>query len=96
MKNFKKEERVGLRTGMANISTFNCLNPDNTSLVMRGSDWVNPDQPDFKQENKKTVKSIVQMNRERVRQQKVVEQAEGKCCESKRCCNRPPQFKSLA
>ena len=59
MKNHKKEERVGLRTGMANISTFNCLNPDNTSLVMRGTEWVNPDQPDFKQENKKTVKSIV-------------------------------------
>ena len=68
MKNFKKEERVGLRTGMANVNTFNCLNPDNTSLVMRGSEWVNPNQPDFKKENKQCVKSIVQMNRERVRQ----------------------------
>ena len=42
MKNFKKEERVGLRTGMANLCTFNCLNPDGTSLVMKGTEWVNP------------------------------------------------------
>ena len=78
MKNHKREERIGLHTGMANMGTYNFMNPDNTSLVMRGSDWVNPDQPDFKQENKKQVKSIVQMNRERVRQQKVVDEVEGK------------------
>jgi hypothetical protein len=59
MKNFKKEQRVGLRTGMSNLSTYNCLNPDNTDLVMRNAEWVNPNQPDFKQENKQIVKSIV-------------------------------------
>jgi len=48
MKNFRKDERVGLRTGKANLNTFNCLNPDNTTLVMKGAEWVNPNQPDFK------------------------------------------------
>ena len=67
MKNFKKEERVGLRTGMANLSTYDCLNPDGTTLIMKQKEWVNPNLPDFKQENKQVVKSIVQMNRERVR-----------------------------
>ena len=71
MKNFKKEQRVGLRTGMSNIQTFNCLNPDNTDLVMRGSEWVNPNQPNFKQENKQVVKTIVQMNKERVKDMQV-------------------------
>ena len=71
MKNFKKEERVGLRTGMANRQTYDCLNPDQTPLVMKGHEWVNPNEPDFKQENKKVVKSIVQVNRERVRQTQV-------------------------
>ena len=47
MKNFKKEERVGLRTGMANRSTYDFCNPDHTPLVMKGSEWVNPNQPDF-------------------------------------------------
>jgi len=59
MKNFKKEERVGLRTGIANRTTFDCLNPDQTPLVMKGNEWVNPNQPDFKQENRHVVKSIV-------------------------------------
>ena len=67
MKNIKRESRIGLRTGMANQNTFNCLNPDNVDLVMKGNEWVNPNQPNFKQENKQVVKSIVQMNKERVR-----------------------------
>ena len=82
MKNFKKEQRVGLRTGMANVSTYNCLNPDNTELVMRNSEWVNPNMPDFKQENKQVVKTIVQVNREKVRQMKVVKEVEGKSSNS--------------
>ena len=83
MKNFKKEQRVGLRTGMANVSTYNCLNPDNTELVMRNSEWVNPNMPNFKQENKQFVKTIVQVNREKVRQMKVVKQVEGKSSDSR-------------
>lgn len=77
MKNFKKEERIGLRTGMANISTFNCLNPDNDEFVIRNKEWQAPNQPDFKQENKQIVKSIVQMNKERVKQMKVQKEVHG-------------------
>ena len=63
---------------MSNVNTFNCLNPDNTSLVLKGNEWVNPNQPNFKQENKQIVKSIVQVNRERVKQMKIDKQVEGK------------------
>jgi len=57
---------VGLRTGMSNVCTYNCFNPDNVKLVLRDGEWVNPNEPNFKQENKQVVKSIVQVNRERV------------------------------
>lgn len=65
-----------MHTGQANLSTFNCLNPDNTELVLKGNQWVNPNMPDFKTENKQIVKTIVQMNKERVRQQKVADEVE--------------------
>ena len=79
MKNFKKSEHhVGYRTGISNLTTYNCLNPDGTSLVMNNKEWVNPNQPDYQIENKQVVKSIVQMNRERVRQMKVEQAVEGK------------------
>lgn len=50
---------VGYRQGFSNITTFNCLNPNDAEVVLRGNEWVNPAQPDFKQENKHNVKSIV-------------------------------------
>ena len=79
MKNFKKSEHhVGYRTGISNLTTYNCMNPDGTSLVMSNKEWVNPNQPDYQTENKHVVKSIVQMNRERVKQMKVEQAVEGK------------------
>ena len=59
MKNYRKEMPVGYRQGFSNITTFNCLNPNDAEVVLRGNEWVNPAQPDFKQENKHNVKSIV-------------------------------------
>ena len=61
MDNTKKPLDFTRKTAHANKSTFNCLNPDNTYLVMKGKEWVNPLQPtDFRKENKQMVKSIVQ------------------------------------
>ena len=68
MRNYKKEKPISYRSGMSNVSTFNCLNPDNNEVVMRQREWVNPTDPDFKQGNKQNVKNIIQMNRERVKQ----------------------------
>lgn len=78
MKNFKIEKPIGYRSGKSNETTFNCMNPDNSEVILRSREWINPASPDFKQENKHNVKSIVQMNRERVSQMKVDQTVEGK------------------
>ena len=53
MDNTKKPIDFTKKTGHANKSTFNCLNPSDTYLVMKGKDWVNPKDPtDFRKDNK--------------------------------------------
>ena len=78
MKNFKKPEQIGYRSGKSNMSTFNCLNPDNTDVKLHNREWINPARPDFKEENKQVVKSIVQMNKEKVKAMKVEKIIQGK------------------
>ena len=42
MKNYRKETPVGYRSGRSNMNTFNCLNPDNAEVILKGNEWVNP------------------------------------------------------
>ena len=79
MDNVRKPTDFTKKTGMSNKSTFNCLNPNEVHLVMKGKDWVTPKDPiDFPKENKTQIKSIIQVNRERVKQMKKEEIEEGK------------------
>ena len=47
MKNFKKPSRNLIGEGKANQNQINVLNPDETQLVMRGKEWVNPNTPNY-------------------------------------------------
>ena len=67
------------------MTTFNCLNPDNEEVILQSKEWVHPSQPNFKQENKQNVKTIVQMNRDRVKNMKVERIIEGKQIPSSFC-----------
>lgn len=54
MNNVKKPLDFTKKTGYANKTTFNCLNPTETTLVMKNKEWVEPKDPcDFQVENKK-------------------------------------------
>jgi hypothetical protein len=72
MKNFKKPSDNKFGAGQSNINTIDVLNPDRANLVMKGKDWVNPCEMNFEAKNKVKVKTIMQKNKEAVKQAKAV------------------------
>ena len=76
MKNFKKPSRNLINEGKANQNQINVLNPDETNLVMRGKEWVNPFTPNYNNAYKDSLQTIVKQNKdqeEKERQAKAIE-----------------------
>ena len=78
MNNTKKERDFSKATGISNMHTYNFTNPDNTSLVLKNGEWVNPCVPNYEKENKQVIKSIIQTNKEAVRTKEQVKEEQGK------------------
>jgi hypothetical protein len=64
MRNYKKPTRNLIGEGKANQSQINVLNPDETKLVMRGKEWVNPNTPNYNDASKKEIHTIMQQNKD--------------------------------
>ena len=77
MNNTKKERDFSKATGISNMHTYNFTNPDNTSLVLKNGEWVNPCVPNYEKENKQVIKSIIQTNKEAVRTKEQVKEEKG-------------------
>ena len=46
MQNTRKEKNFHKPTGLANVHTYNFMNPDGADLKFHGKEWVNPCNPD--------------------------------------------------
>lgn len=60
------------------MHTYNFMNPNNTEYAFKNKEWVNPCVPNHAMENKKIVKSIIQMNKEQVKAKAQAQVIEGK------------------
>lgn len=78
MRNYKKESNHSMNEGFSNKNTVNVLNPDGQFLVLKGKEWMNPNQPDYNKNHKVSVKSIIQINKEAVQKKKAEKAIEGK------------------
>ena len=47
-------------------------------MVLKGKEWLNPNQPDYNKNHKVSVKSIIQINKEAVQKKKAEKALEGK------------------
>jgi hypothetical protein len=59
MKNFKKPSRYLIGEGKSNQNQINVMNPDETKLVMRGKEWVNPNTPNYDEANREKVQTLM-------------------------------------
>ena len=78
MQNTRKEKNFHKPTGLANVHTYNFMNPDGADLKFHGKEWVNPCNPDHHSQNKKNLKNIIQMNKEQVKRKEEAQAVQGK------------------
>ena len=78
MHNTRKERDFHKATGLSNVHTYNFMNPNGADLKFQGKEWVNPCDPDHHSQNKKNIKSIIQMNKEQVKRKEEEKSIAGK------------------
>lgn len=67
-----------MNEGQSNKNNINVLNPDEAPFVLKGRDWVNPNEPDYAVKNKTQIKTAIQVNKEAVTKKKQNKVVEGK------------------